>query len=175
MSRTYHTNESYLELVSGCLDVFQYKGYEVRQQRRTSPVPENRKFRRKRWHLYLYGEFTGEHFKTDREAMSFIDKHDYDPNKIGPIVRQYQSWRKDNGGGEPNRVAVRMHWEDDRWKSLEDTIAFVPQEEIGFTEETADDEHILFYVSSLNGLLELTRPNNGSDFVVEKAVTFYRA
>ena len=62
-----------IELIAGCLDTFCYGGYEVMLQQQTSPVSENRKFHRKRWHLYQRGKFTGHHFKTDKEAMAFID------------------------------------------------------------------------------------------------------
>ena len=64
-----------MEIIAGNLDCFCYGGYDVVLQQQTSPVPENRKYHRKRWHLYRYGKFTGEHFKTDKEAMAYIDKH----------------------------------------------------------------------------------------------------
>ena len=62
------------EITAGCLDSFCYGGYDVILQQQTSPVSENRKFHRKRWHLYQGGKFTGNHFKSDKEAMAFIDE-----------------------------------------------------------------------------------------------------
>ena len=62
-----------IELIAGNLDCFCYGGYDVVLQQQTSPVAENRKYHRKRWHLYRYGKFTGNHFKTDKEAIAFID------------------------------------------------------------------------------------------------------
>jgi len=61
------------ELISGCLDTFCYNGYDVVLKQQTSPVPENRKMRRKVWHLYRHGKFTGLTFKTDKEVMAYID------------------------------------------------------------------------------------------------------
>ena len=63
-----------IEIVAGCLDEFCYGGYDVVLQQQTSPVPENRKFHRKRWHLYQRGKFTGNHFKTDKETIAFINQ-----------------------------------------------------------------------------------------------------
>ena len=90
------------------------------------------------------------------------------------LIRMYREWRKANGNKKPNRVIVRMHWEDVPGNSLVDTIGIVPLDKIGDTSEIPGDWFILFYVSSLKGLWELTKPNNGSDFVVEKVLEFYR-
>lgn len=38
-----------------------------------------------------------------------------------------------------------------------------------------DDAVILFYVSGLKGLLDLMKPNNGSDFIVDEVLEFYKA
>lgn len=61
--------------IAGILDCFSYGGYDVVLLQETSPVPENKIYHRKRWHLYKDGKFTGEHFKTVREAIAYIDKH----------------------------------------------------------------------------------------------------
>ena len=63
-----------LELKAGCLDSFCYGGYDVVLQQQTSPDPTNRKFHRKRWHLYQYGKYVGKNFKTDKEAIAYIEK-----------------------------------------------------------------------------------------------------
>lgn len=90
------------------------------------------------------------------------------------IRADYQEWRKENGNKKPNRVVVKMHWEDEPENQLVDTIAIVPARLIGWYEDSADDWCILFYASSLKGLLELMKPDNGSDFVVDEVLEFYK-
>ena len=90
------------------------------------------------------------------------------------IRADYREWRKENGNQKPNHVIVRMHWEDEPDRSLIDTIAIVPNRLIGFTENYPGDAIILYYVSSLKGLLELMKPNNGSDFILEEVLAFYK-
>lgn len=93
------------------------------------------------------------------------------------IIERYRAWRRDNGNRKPNRIVVKMHWEDEDNPFQEhqiDTIAIVPKRMNGFTEEIPGDALILFYVSSLDGLLALIEPGNGSDFVVDEVVEFYR-
>lgn len=90
------------------------------------------------------------------------------------IQNLYRSWRKENQNQKPNRVIVRMHWEDEPERQLVDTIGIVPLKVIGFTENIPGDALILYYISSLKGLLELTKPNNGSDFVVDEVCEFYK-
>ena len=90
------------------------------------------------------------------------------------IQNLYRSWRKENQNQKPNRVIVRMHWEDEPERQLVDTIGIVPLNVIGLTENIPGDAFILYYISSLKGLLELTKPNNGSDFVVDDVCEFYK-
>lgn len=90
------------------------------------------------------------------------------------IQNLYRSWRKENQNQKPNRVIVRMHWDDEPERQLVDTIGIVPLKVIGFTENIPGDALILYYISSLKGLLELTKPNNGSDFVVDEVCEFYK-
>ena len=90
------------------------------------------------------------------------------------IQNLYRSWRKENQNQKPNRVIVRMHWEDEPERQLVDTIGIVPLKVIGFTENIPGDALILYYISSLKGLLELTKSNNGSDFVVDEVCEFYK-
>ena len=92
------------------------------------------------------------------------------------VREMYRDWRKANGNQKPNRVVVRMQWDDeaDEDNTLVDTIAIVPLKTIGDTEETPDDTWILFYVSSLKGLLALMKPDNGSDFTVLEVLEFWK-
>jgi len=93
------------------------------------------------------------------------------------IIALYREWRKENGNRKPNRVIVKMYWEDgdNTEKGYQiDTIAIVPFEKIGETEELPGDALILYYVSTLKGLFALMKPNNGSDFVVDEVLEFYK-
>ena len=93
------------------------------------------------------------------------------------INELYRDWRKENGNQKPNRVIVRMHWEDDENtdKGYQvDTIAMIPMRKIESTEDIPGDALILFYISTLKGLWALTKPNNGSDFVIDEVLEFYK-
>ena len=106
------------------------------------------------------------------QFVPYIIREFQSPNNIRT---DYQGWRKENGNKKPNRVIVKMHWEDEPERQLVDTIGIVPESKIGFTENEPGDTMILFYVSSLEGLLELMQPGNGSDFVVDEVLEFYKA
>ena len=96
---------------------------------------------------------------------------------MNKIVEMYRDWRKENGNRKPNRVIVKMRWEDgnNTEKGYQvDTIGIVPKRKLDEWLEPADDFEILYYVSSLEGLLDLTRPNNGSDFIVDEVLEFYK-
>ena len=93
---------------------------------------------------------------------------------MNKIVETYRNWRKENGNKKPNRVIVKMHWEDEPEKQLIDTIGIVPARKIGGTENEPGDALILYYVSSFQGLLDLMKPNNGSDFIVDEVLEFYK-
>ena len=90
------------------------------------------------------------------------------------IRTDYRDWRNENRNRKPNRVIVKMRWEDEPEKQLVDTIGIIPQSKIGNTENIPGDAIILYYVSGLKGLLELMKPNNGSDFVVDEVLEFYK-
>ena len=84
------------------------------------------------------------------------------------IKEMYRAFRAEYKNRKPNRALVQMYWEDETPEDLRvDTIALTP---VPFD----DDDEILFYASGLKGLLDLTKPNNGSDFVVTKVLQFYR-
>lgn len=89
------------------------------------------------------------------------------------ITEMYREWRKKYRNHRPNRAIVKLYWEDEgpafpRTDTISlkvyDTIMDVPN----------DDESLLWYSGGLKGLLSLTKPNNGSDFVVTEVVQFYR-
>lgn len=90
------------------------------------------------------------------------------------IIQMYRDWRKKNQNQKPDRVIVRMHWEDDPERDLVDTIGIIPNRLIGFTEDIPGDAMILYYVSSIQELYKLTKPDNGSDFVVEEVLEYYK-
>lgn len=99
--------------------------------------------------------------------------------QTGENVREmYRDWRKENGNKKPNRVIVKMHWEDGEENSPQgynvDTIGIVPERIIGWTENVPDDCWILYYVSSLKGLTSLLESDNGSDFIVDEVLEFYK-
>lgn len=85
------------------------------------------------------------------------------------ITTAYQQFRKENNNRKPNRVIVRMHWEDEPENSLVDTIALRT-----YDIDAKDDAYILFY-APLSGLYALTKPDNGSDFIVDEILEFYKA
>ena len=91
------------------------------------------------------------------------------------IIALYREWRKENNNQKPNRVIVKVHWEDEEpGNILVDTIAIVPFEKIGETEDLPGDALILYYVSTLDGLFALMEPDNGSDFIVDEVLEFYK-
>lgn len=90
------------------------------------------------------------------------------------IRADYKDWRKENGNQFPNRVIVKMKWEDgdntDKGYQV-DTIALEEVRDY----LPGDDAMILFYAGrGIKGLLELMKPNNGSDFVVLEVLEFYK-
>ena len=90
------------------------------------------------------------------------------------VRADYRDWRKENNNRKPNRVIVKMHWEDEKpedWKV--DTISL--NGFINISNPPKDDAVILFYASGLKGLLDLMKPNNGSDFIVDEVLEFYKA
>jgi hypothetical protein len=97
---------------------------------------------------------------------------------MNKVVEMYRSWRKENNNRKPNRVIVKMHWEDDdnTEKGYQvDTIGIVPKRKLDEWLEPAYDFLILYYVSSIKSLLDLMQPGNGSDFIVDEVLEFYKA
>lgn len=91
------------------------------------------------------------------------------------VIKMYRDWRKANCNRKPNRAIVSMRWEDgdNSEKGYQvDTVAICPYD-INTECRVPDDAIVLFYASSLSGLLELMKPDNGSDFVILEVLEFY--
>ena len=87
------------------------------------------------------------------------------------VIQMYRDWRKANCNRKPNRAIVKMYWEDEtRNNTRVDTVSLD-----AFDVNTKDDAWILFYASGLKGLLELMKPDNGSDFIVVEVSEFYNS
>ena len=90
------------------------------------------------------------------------------------IREMYRNWREENRNKKPNRVIVKMHWEDgdntDKGYQI-DTIAL---QNYRTDDYPGDDCWLLYYVTTLKGLAELMKPDNGSDFVVDEVLEFYK-
>lgn len=89
------------------------------------------------------------------------------------IIALYREWRKENGNRKPNRVIVKMHWEDG-----DNTEKGFQIDTIAMNHFPEDDDKCIGYVlwctSGLHGLFELMKPDNGSDFVVDEVLEFYK-
>ena len=89
------------------------------------------------------------------------------------VIKMYRDWRKANCNRKPNRAIVKMYWEDETPEDARvDTVAICPFD-INTASRVPDDSIVLFYASSLDGLLELMKPDNGSDFVILEVLEFY--
>ena len=89
------------------------------------------------------------------------------------IRADYRKWRKENNNRKPNRVIVKMRWEDgdNTEKGYQiDTIGIAPENYW----IDHDNAAILFWVSTIPGLIDLMQPGNGSDFVVDEVLEFYK-
>ena len=87
------------------------------------------------------------------------------------VRADFREWRKENGNQLPNRVIVKMKWEDgdntDKGYQV-DTIALEEVREY----LPGDDAVILFYAGrGIKGLLDLMKPN----IVVLEVLEFYKA
>lgn len=88
------------------------------------------------------------------------------------LVQMYRAWRRANGNRKPNRVIVKMRWEDDDNTDKGYQIDTIGLENMN-TPWFKDNACIVWYSSDLSGLWELTKPGNGSDFVVTEFLEFY--
>ena len=89
------------------------------------------------------------------------------------IIALYRSWRKENGNQKPNRVIVKMHWEDG-----DNTEKGYQIDTIAMNHFSEDDDkcaaYVLWCTSGINGLWQLTKPDNGSEFIVDDVLEFYK-
>ena len=87
------------------------------------------------------------------------------------IKELYRAWRKQYKNHRPDRAVVRMYWEDEGKSEQRTDIVALKTFDI---DTPPDDNEIFYYASGLKGLLQLTEPNNGSDFVITEVLQFYR-
>ena len=88
---------------------------------------------------------------------------------MSKIVEMYRKWRKENNNRKPNRVIVKVHWEDDPEKEQSyEVIGIAPD----YYWLDHDDDRVLYWVSTIPGLTDLTQPGNGSDFIVDEVLKF---
>ena len=86
----------------------------------------------------------------------------------------FREWRKENGNQFPNRVIVKMRWEDGDNTDKDYQVDTIALEEVK-DYLPGDDALILFYAGrGIKGLLDLMNPDNGSDFVVLEVLEFYK-
>lgn len=90
------------------------------------------------------------------------------------IIQMYRDWRKANGNQKPNRVIVKMYWEDESPDDTRFDIIGLEPYDIGTECKRTCKDIVLFYASSLSGLLELMKPDNGSEIVVTEVLEFYK-
>lgn len=115
---------------------------------------------------------TEQHVK-DMALKSQIHPYEVVLTQESDIRLKYWAWRKANGNRRPNRVIVRKHWEDETIEDANrETIGLITKRDDD--EKMPDDNHILYYVRSLKELIRLTEPHNGSDFIVDEVIEFYK-
>ena len=90
------------------------------------------------------------------------------------ITALFREWRKENNNRKPNRAIVKMHWEDGDNTEKGYQVDTISLQECKDGNYPGDDCWLLYYVSGLKGLLELMTPNNGSDFIVDEVLEFYK-
>lgn len=118
-----------------------------------------------------------EYVKNVAQMAQFVPYEIVEYQTEKNIREMYRDWRKEHSNEKPNRVIVKMHWEDgdNTEKGYQvDTIGIVPPRMIGDTEDIPGDAVILYYVSSLKELLALMESDNGSDFVVDEVLEFWK-
>ena len=85
------------------------------------------------------------------------------------VIDMYVKYQVENSMQLPKYAEVKMYWEDDGPDEIQSDIIALHKYDI----DTDDDEAILFYADSVEGLLELMKKGNGSDFVVTDVIGFY--
>lgn len=92
------------------------------------------------------------------------------------INKMYRDWRRAHGNQKPNRVIVRIIWEDDYYEG-DDTTSVATmglKPDPWFTNPDADDPNLVWYAGTLDDLWEMRKLGNGSDFVVVKVLEFWK-
>lgn len=85
------------------------------------------------------------------------------------VIDLYVKCQVANNMQPPRYAEVKMYWEDESPDNLHsDTIALSK-----YDVDVDDDDAILFYAGGVEGLIELMKKNNGSDFVVTEVLDFY--
>lgn len=91
------------------------------------------------------------------------------------VIDMYRAWRKAHNNQKPNRVYVRMCWEDEIENDVIDD-EIVHNDIIGIENMNnlhfVDDDMVLFYAHSLGNLFQLMKRDNGSDFIVLDVTDF---
>lgn len=90
------------------------------------------------------------------------------------IREMYRDWRKENGNKKPNRVVVKMQWDDEADEEDSTRVDTIAIQKYKDEDYPGDDAWILFYVQSLPGLFSLMKPDNGSDFTVLEVLEFWK-
>lgn len=85
------------------------------------------------------------------------------------FIEMYRQWRRENSNRKPNRVIVKMKW-DDEDKTYIETIGIESPEHFF----CHDDPVVLSYASTLDGLWDMAKPGNGLDFVVIDFLEFWK-
>lgn len=85
------------------------------------------------------------------------------------VIDLYVKGQIANNMQPPKYAEVKMYWEDDGPDEIQSDVIALHKYDI----DTDDDDAILFYANSVEGLLELMKKDNGSDFVVTDVIGFY--
>ena len=88
------------------------------------------------------------------------------------IIDSYREWRKANGNKMPNRVIVRIMWEDTKEEEI-NTISLRKYRDGNVRDEMADVW--IFFYANVSELYGLTKPNNGNDFHITKICEWYKS
>ena len=85
------------------------------------------------------------------------------------VIDLYVKYQVENNMQLPKYAEVKMYWEDDGpYEIHTDAIALY-----SFDADTEEDGWILWYAGGIEGLLDLMKKDNGSDFVVTDIIGFY--
>lgn len=92
------------------------------------------------------------------------------------INQMYRDWRKANGNKKPNRVIVRIIWQDD-YDDGDDTTTVATlglKPDPFWGKDQIDDPMVQWYAGNLDELWEMRKTDNGSDFIVVEVLEFWK-